>query len=506
MSVTTSRRAGTRWVLLAGVFAAALIAVGVAVAVPYTATPPVLATPGASPFANCTADNPALQQQFSTLYPNAETEPRISVNPTNPQNIVAEYQQDRWNNAGSRGLVASVTTNQGASWQRVVVPGTSKCSGGDFDRATDPWVSFAPNGDLYAISLSFDVFDSNNAVLVSKSTNGGQTWGSPIAVAADDTNGLDKESITADPHDSNFVYAVWDRFVSPPGFPPSEQGRLHARSFVQQAFFSRTTDGGQTWSAPSVAYNPGTQAGTIGSIINVLPDGTLVDGLIQFADHKRPLRGVQVAVIRSTDRGLSWSKKATIVSPIDPTFPGPTDPDTGDAIRSGGLPDFAVDPASGKLYAVWEDDPTTPGIDEIRFSQSADGGLTWSTPIKINQTPTSAPIGDQQAFTPTVKVAANGTVGVTYYDFRNNTGAPGLTTDFWFIHCHASCTSAGNWTQETHVAGPFDEEQAAEARGFFLGDYMGMDTIGNSFEAFFGQGVSRAASNPSDMFSSFIHP
>jgi hypothetical protein len=493
-------------VLLAVACLAAVIAVGVAAAVPYSATPPVLATPGTSPFANCTADNPSVQQQFSTLYPNAEVEPRASVNPTNSQNIVTEYQQDRWNDGGARGLVASVTTNGGASWHRVVVPGTAKCSGGIYDRASDPWVSFAPNGDLYAISLSFDVFDTNNAILVSKSTNGGDTWSAPVAVAADDTNGLDKESITADPNDSNFVYAVWDRFVSPPGFPPSEQGRLHARSYVQQAFFSRTTNSGVTWSAPRVAYNPGTQAGTIGSIINVLPDGTLVDGLIQFADHKRPLRGVQVAVIRSTDKGLSWSKTATIVAPIDPTFPGPTDPDTGALIRSGGLPDFAVDPARGKLYAVWEDDVTTPGIDEIRFSQSTDGGLTWSTPIKINQTPTSVPIGDQQAFTPSVKVAANGTVGVTYYDFRNNTPSAGLTTDFWFIHCHASCTSGGNWSEETHVAGPFDEEQAPDARGLFLGDYMGLVTVGNTFTPIFGEGISRAQGNPTDLFSSSVHP
>jgi hypothetical protein len=506
MSVPVSRRARTRWGLLLGLFLAALVAVGVATAVPYTVTPPVLVTPGTSPFAGCTADNPELQQQFSTLYPNAEVEPRASVNPTNLQNIVAEYQQDRWNDGGSRGLVASVTTNGGGSWHRVVVPGTAKCSGGAYDRASDPWVSFAPNGDLYAISLSFDAFDTNNAILVSKSTNGGDTWGAPIAVAADDTNGLDKESITADPTDSNFVYAVWDRFVSPPGFPPSEQGRLHARSYVQQAFFSRTTDGGQTWSAPRVAYNPGTQAGTIGSIINVLPDGTLVDGFVQFADHKRPIRGVQIAVIRSTNQGVSWSRRATIVSPIDPTFPGPTDPDTGELIRSGGLPDFTVDPASGTLYAVWEDDATTPGIDEIRFSQSTDGGLTWSTPIKINQTPTTVPIGDQQAFTPTVKVAADGTVGVTYYDFRNNTTAPGLTTDFWFIPCHGACTSPSSWSEESHVAGPFDEEQAPEARGLFLGDYMGMVTVGNSFTPIFGEGVSRAADNPTDLFSATISP
>jgi hypothetical protein len=65
------------------------------------------------------------------------------------------------------------------------------------------------------------------------------------------------------------------------------------------------TNGGPSWEPPRVAYNPGTQAGTIGSIINVLPNRDLVDGLIQFAEHKAKIRGAQVAVIRSTDLGLS---------------------------------------------------------------------------------------------------------------------------------------------------------------------------------------------------------
>jgi len=62
-----------------------------------------------------------------------------------------------------------------------------------------------------------------------------------------------------------------------------------------------------------------------------------------------------------------------------------------------------------------------------------------------------------------------------------------------------------NWA-ETHVAGPFDEEQAANARGFFLGDYEGMVTIGNVFGPFYDQAVSRAANNPSDVFYSTLTP
>jgi len=494
-----------RLATLAAAGVAALVLASTASAGPYTLSSTALAS-GPSPFAGCTADNAAAQiAAGSTLYPNAEPEPRVDVNPANSSNIVGAYQQDRWDDGGARGLVSSWTKDGGATWHPVVIPGITRCSNGGFDRASDPWDSFAPNGDLYAISLSFDVFDPHNAILVSKSTNGGESWGAPTAVAEDFTNGLDKQSITADPFDSNYVYATWDRFLSPPGFPPSDQGRFHAASYVQQAYFSRTTNGGASWEPPRVLYNPGTQAGTIGNIINVLPDRTLVDGFIVFANHKRTIRGAYVADVRSTDLGATWSKKATLIAPVDPSFPGPTDPDHPNLIiRGGELPDFAVDRVSGKLYAAWDDD-LPDGVDKVYFSQSADGGLTWSDPVKINKTPTNVPRLDQQAFTATVKVAADGTVGVTYYDFRNNTSAPGLTTDYWFVHCHATCTDPANWG-ETHVAGPFDEEQAAYARGYFLGDYEGMVTISNVFGAFYDQAVSRAANNPSDVFYSTLTP
>jgi hypothetical protein len=498
-----------RFSILAAAGISALVLASTASAGPYTLTSTATAS-GPSPFAACTADQAAAQQAGgSVLYPNSEPEPRVDVNPTNTSNIVGVYQQDRWNDGGARGLVSSWSKDGGATWHPVVIPDVSACSGNlNYARASDPWVSFAPNGDLYSISLSFNepgLPSPANAILVNKSTNGGESWGAPIAIAADSTNGLDKQSITADPFDSHFVYAAWDRFVSPPGFPPSDLGRFHAAAFVQQAFFSRSTDGGATWEPGRVLYNPGTQAGTIGSIINVLPDRTLVDGFVVFANHKRQIRGAYVADVRSTDLGVTWSKKATLIAPVDASFPGPTDPDnTGKTIRGGELPDFAVDRTNGNLYAVWDDD-LPDGIDKIYFSQSTDGGLTWSTPVKINQTPTNIPDLDQQAFTATVKVAANGTVGVTYYDFRNNTSAPGLTTDYWFVHCHGTCTNPANWA-ETHVAGPFDTEQAADAGGFFLGDYEGMATIGNVFGPFYDQAVSRAANNPSDVFYSTLTP
>jgi hypothetical protein len=57
----------------------------------------------------------------------------------------------------------------------------------------------------------------------------------------------------------------------------------------------------------------------------------------------------------------------------------------------------------------------------------------------------------------------------------------------------------------THVAGPFDEEQAADAGGYFLGDYEGLVTTGTTFGAFFDQAINQAT-NPSDVFYTTLSP
>jgi hypothetical protein len=80
-----------------------------------------------------------------------------------------------------------------------------------------------------------------------------------------------------------------------------------------------------------------------------------------------------------------------------------------------------------------------------------------------------------------VQVAGDGTVAVLYYDFRNNTPAPGLPTDVWLTQ---SIDGGATWAEQ-HVTGPFDMKLAPNARGFFLGDYMGLEAIGDDLLAFF---------------------
>jgi hypothetical protein len=106
-------------------------------------------------------------------------------------------------------------------------------------------------------------------------------------------------------------------------------------------------------------------------------------------------------------------------------------------------------------------------------------------------------------------VAADGTVGVSYYDERNYGGDAGggpLVTDVWLSHCHAAtdCTDTTSWS-ETHVAGPFDQKQAAEAGGLFLGDYAGLVASGNDFFPYYALAIDRTT-NPSDIYFAGVGP
>jgi hypothetical protein len=471
-----------RLAVLAGLLAALVaVAAGVAWASNFTASTPKKVS-GASPFASCTAD----AGQTATNFPNTEVEPWVDVNPTNPDNIVATWQQDRWFDGGSRGLVAGVSTNGGNSWREVVIPKLSSCSGNaSYLRASDPWLSFAPNGDLYHISLSANggitaAGFPNSAILVSKSTDGGSTWGDPITLRADNGPNIlnDKESVTADPANANYAYAVWDRLDNPGNADPV-QVFLHAVASRGPTWFSRTTNGGATWEPARMIFDPGEINQTIGNQVVVLPNGELLDffDLIFSFKNSNQIRGFNVAFIRSSDKGATWSG-AKVIDKLNVV--SVRDPDNGRLVRTADFnPDVAVDPANGNLYIVWQDGRFSGGTrSDIAFTMSTDGGSTWSPTVKLDQNSAGT-----SAFLPSVHVSSDGTVGVSFYDFRNNTPAAGLPTDHWFLHCHANtdCSDPANWA-ENHVDGSFDTEKFPTPGGrFFPGDYLGLTAIGNRF-------------------------
>jgi hypothetical protein len=507
-------RSRWRWLLAVAALVAAAVAPE-AGGVPAANEGPAVAASGASPIAGCDGDQPGSGINFV----NSEIEPWMSLNQADELNLIGAWQQDRWNNGGSEGIVTASSFDGGLTWttnantKSSICTGGTAANGGNYERASDPWVDFSPDGTAYLMTLSVDsnpggFGTSPNAMLVMRSTNGGATWSGPITLKRDENPNVlnDKNTLTADPNDSDFVYAVWDRLVSPPGETPNPEAFENAIAFRGPVWFSRTTNGGASWETARLIYQPGTLNQTIGNQIVVLPDNDQFDGelvdvfdLIQNAANRPPGRGFSIQVIRSSDNGATWSRRAITVDRhntfqglvIDPDDPNPaTNP-----VRTGDIiPQVTVDPNSGAIYVVFQDSRFGPRS-SIAFTQSLDGGFTWSPTIKINQTPTNISLGNQQAFNPVASVLDDGTIGVRYSDFRANQAFPAiepLATDEFLAHCHpttpSACANAANWGSEVkQTDASYNMRQAPFARGWFVGDYVGMDTDGEDWLPFWSQ-------------------
>jgi hypothetical protein len=426
-----------------------------------------------------------------------------------------------------------VSFNGGSSWAQVVIPKVTVCSGGteanfgNYQRTTDPWVSFGRDGTVHQISLSFndiepfkdeeeDGFgDFDHALLASKSIDGGRTWSDPKVVIRDtDANVFnDKQTITADPTKASNVYAVWDRLVFPASEAASVRSSFTTAAFRGPIWFNRSTNDGVSWEKPREIYDPGQNDQTIANQIVVRSNGTLVNLFAEFnGENTNRLKAWSVRVLLSNDAGDTWSAPITVdrLQTIGIMDPDVTDPEVQEDVRTGDIiPDVAVNPTNGNLYAVWQDASLSDfENDSIAFSQSSDGGRTWSKPVKVNKTPTDDPditAGDQQAFTASVDVAADDTVAVTYYDFRNNTPAADLKTDYWVVHCHPpGCQNAASWDDENRLTDTsFDMRQAPDAGGFFTGDYEGLASAGDDFTPFFSQSHG---TDPSSVFFRRVGP
>ena len=230
---------------------------------------------GPSPFApGC--GGPGEAAESSVNYFNAEVEPHLADDPTDSETLAGAWQQDRWNDGGAHGNVHAYSTDGGETWN-ASSPLFSRCAGGtatsavqattlaprpsDYQRATDPWVSYGPDGRLHAIALVFDNSTPRNAVLTAFSDDDGATWSAPRELRFDNPRALgnnfnDKETLTADPGDPDLVYATWQRIVSP-SESSSAKAYENSVSFYSDAWFARSTDGGETGNRPVRSSIPG---------------------------------------------------------------------------------------------------------------------------------------------------------------------------------------------------------------------------------------------------------
>jgi hypothetical protein len=299
---------------------------------------------------------------------------------------------------------------------------------------TDPVGAFDTYGNFYVLDLPYQFFynadgSHNFAINPNKEPNpsvpaevisvavrphGASTatdWlathnGQPDIVAAYPNKGNepDKQWITIDRNPtSTFVdriYAMWVDFT----------GCCTPHPVVSWA--TALSNGTHTdWSTPvALPEGPAMPQGATYLLPHVAPDGTLWTTLTnsgpahQYASDK-------IIIDRSNDGGATWTIAGVVADKI--VAPPARYPNT--TFRDGILNSFAVGPTlvggHYPLYVTYED--AGDGLTSVLLTVSYDDGVTWSDPIRVNDNPAPA-----DALQPTVATAANGTVGVAFYDRR----------------------------------------------------------------------------------------
>ena len=417
-------------------------------------------------------------------FKDTEVEPLVAVNPTNPQNVIGVFQEDRWSDGGAHGLLAAVSFNGGSSYVNDWAE-FSACSDRpetpEFEhlpRATDPWVSFDAAGRAYQVGLPIidGSLTGESAITTSYSDDGGLTWSAPVDVTRqNDPAGavfLDKQSITADPYHAGRAWATWIQG----NLPGREHQRRQARTRVLLPRHADDLPDGRR-RADLVDAQAMTNANLYaqGNQIVVQPDGTLIDSqaiLFKGSGIQPNLNGLYMAVMRSTDGGAHWSSPTTI-APIR-TVGVSAD---GQPLRVGDyLPDLAVDPSTGTLYITWADG-LGGATNKIVLSRSTDGGRHWSTPTVVSHHDSA------QSFNHAVAIGNDGELAVLYYDDFRNDSRSGIPTDVYLRH---SGDGGATWSAPQLLTS-FDLANAPISRGYFVGDYQGLAPIGpRGLLAFFG--------------------
>jgi hypothetical protein len=428
-------------------------------------------------------------------YQDWEFDDTLAVNPANPDNVAAAWVQDHHD-----AIVVGSSIDGGATWTKTVI--SPPCAMPHFVSTDDPSLSFGPalaadaGGILYLawrlIAASPETRGGRRyAALVSRSLDGGRTWLPAVVVdSADSRVEIDATQVVADPTRFGYAYVLWVEAE----LPDTGSCLVSVKHYV-----SHTENGGATWSSPSEVPS-GEDSFAVGQLA-VLPDGTLLDVAVEVPKASCGRGPTTLVARRSTDFGATWSEPSPIAEEADSVHD-----------RSG----QSVAVHDGTIYVSWQTRLPGSGAGPLPFSVmyskgtvSGDGRMTWQPAAPVGETPLVGPAERVQSGTlarPALAVAADGTVGVAFYDRRNATDAQNLNAvDYWLRHSH----DGGRTWQEDHLAGPYDRSLTGDTlvgnniRGL-VGGYQGLAPIPGGFAASFAIGEPLASKN-TDIFFSRIH-
>jgi hypothetical protein len=404
----------------------------------------------AKPLRGAVATPPVARSPFTIVQANvapggvnilfdAANEPSIAVDPNYPNRMCIGWRQFDTTASNFRQAGYAYSTDGGRTWTfpGVLTPGLFR---------SDPVLDFDAEGVFYYLSLRVEGNDFWCEMF--KSWDHGKTWTQPAYAFSGDKEWMAIDRTGGIGH--GHVYQAWSL----------------AAGCCSDSTFNRSIDGGTFFSIPQVIpQNPVWGTMTVG------PDGALyVAGVdpntLEDFYCAKSTNAQNPAVTPSFDFVASVDLGGGIGA-----FAGSGSPNPGGLLGQVQIAvDHSTGPTAGNVYMLCSVIPPPAAFDplDVNFVRSTDGGLTWSSPVRIHGDPTG-----WQWFG-TMSVAPNGRIDVVWNDTRFHGQSKLSELNYSF-----STDGGLTWSVPAQVSGTWDSTLGWPNQNK-IGDYYDMvsDDVG----------------------------
>lgn len=375
-----------------------------------------------------------LTQNIEILGFGNPNEPSIIMDPNNTNHLVA----------GANHNYYFSSIDGGASW-------TTNTLNSSYGVWGDPVIDVDTSGNFYFFHLSNPLTGSFiDRIVCQKSTDNGSSWSNGTYTGLNGNKIQDKQWSTVDRLNNN-IYLTWTQFDSYHSSNPLDSSII---------LFSKSIDAGDTWTTPK----------RINKIAgNCLDDDNTMEGAMPTVGPNGEIYVVWagpngIVFNKSIDYGDNWLPQEILIN----TMPGGWTFDIPGLSRANGLPitkcDLSGGPNHGTIYVNWSDQRNGIGNTDIWLTKSTDGGLTWTTPSRVNNDNT-----DHQQFLTWMDIdQTNGNIFFVFYDRRAHSDNK---TDVYL----AISQDGGNTFQNKIVS----ETPFLPYETIFFGDYINITAHNN---------------------------
>lgn len=323
-------------------------------------------------------------------------EPYIAVNPANQNNIIAAWMRVRAD--GKVWIATKSSFDKGQSWSAInYMPHDTIING-----SADVSIAFHRTGTAYISWINFRQSpDTSGAVFISKSTDGGLTWGKANKV-------IGSQDLSDCPFDRPWIAIDNSGGVN--------DGTIYISSMTaywkggQHHIYLRTSDDdGNTWSSikqvDTTGYSPGALNASYGGV-SIGKEGKAYIAFLSYDVSVSPY--VRYYCLTTMNKGNTFQRHLV-----------------GNATITGGS-DFtkawsinANPTINGHAVLSWVDKRN--GDYDILVSQTLNGGNTWSIPKRVNDDTLNNGIEQDMVW---ASFSPSGKFGLAWRDRRGNgTGA-----------------------------------------------------------------------------------